>query len=118
MQRTDIDTDRIRMSVWTSGPKDGTPVLLIHGNLVTGRFWQDVAAKLPDNLSVAAPDLRGFGRTEPKPIDATRGLDDWTEDVEPLVKALWITRQGNGEADAMRPGIRRVKLGPVGVRDH
>ena len=99
MQRTDIDTDRIRMSVWTSGPKDGTPVLLIHGNLVTGRFWQDVAAKLPDNLSIAAPDLRGFGRTEPKPIDATRGLDDWTEDVESLVKALgWEGRPSSTRA--------------------
>ena len=94
MQRTDIDTDRIRTSVWTSGPKDGTPVLLIHGNLVTGRFWRDVAAKLPENFSVAAPDLRGFGRTEPKPIDATRGLDDWTDDVQSLVKALgWQGKQ-------------------------
>ncbi len=94
MQRIDVDTDRIRTSVWTSGPKDGVPVLLIHGNLVTGRFWQDVAAKLPKDFSVAAPDLRGFGRTEPKPIDATRGLDDWTDDLDSLVKALgWQGKQ-------------------------
>jgi len=93
MQRIDIDTDRIRTSVWTSGPETGTPVLLIHGNLVTGRFWQDVAGKLPKQFRVVAPDLRGFGRTEAKPIDATRGLDDWTEDLEALVRALgWQDR--------------------------
>ncbi len=88
MQRVDIDTDRLRTSVWRSGPDDGVPVLLLHGNLVTGRFWRDVADRLPKQISVAAPDLRGFGRTEAKPIDATRGLDDWTEDVEALVDAL------------------------------
>jgi hypothetical protein len=35
MNRIDIDTDRIRTSCWVSGPENGTPVLLIHGNLVT-----------------------------------------------------------------------------------
>src|SRR5258706_14861196 len=74
MNRIDIDTDRLRTSVWKSGPEDGVPLLLIHGNLVTGRFWRDVATKLSERFSVAAPDLRGFGRTEAKPIDATRGL--------------------------------------------
>ena len=94
MKRVDIDTDRLRTSVWRSGPDDGIPVLLIHGNLVTGRFWQDVAGKLPETFSIAAPDLRGFGRTEAKGIDATRGLDDWTEDLEALVKALgWTGKQ-------------------------
>jgi len=106
MQRIDIDTDRIRTSVWTNGPKDGVPVLLIHGNLCTGRFWQDVANKLPKQFSVAAPDLRGFGRTEPKPIDATRGLDDWTDDIESLVKALgWEGKQLHVGAWSMGGGI-------------
>ncbi len=94
MYRVDIDTERIRTSVWASGPEGGIPVLLIHGNLTTGRFWQDVADKLPERFTVVAPDLRGFGRTEPKPIDATRGLDDWTDDLEALVKALgWQGKQ-------------------------
>jgi pimeloyl-ACP methyl ester carboxylesterase len=37
-----------------------------------------------------AADMRGFGDTEPKPIDATRGLRDWADDVEALVRALRI----------------------------
>jgi pimeloyl-ACP methyl ester carboxylesterase len=94
MNRIDIATDRIRTSCWVSGPENGTPVLLIHGNLVTGRFWRDVADQLPDDVRVVAPDLRGFGRTEAKPIDATRGLDDWIEDIESLVKKFgWSGRK-------------------------
>jgi len=88
MQRIDIDTDRLRTSCWVSGPENGVPLLLIHGNLVTGRFWRDVTAQLPDSFRAVAPDLRGFGRTEAKPIDATRGLADWTDDIESLVAAL------------------------------
>jgi pimeloyl-ACP methyl ester carboxylesterase len=94
MNRIDIDTDRIRTSAWVSGPEDGTPVLLIHGNLCTGRFWRDVAKQLPSDVRVVAPDLRGYGRTEAKPIDATRGLDEWIEDVEALVKKIgWSGRK-------------------------
>ena len=88
MQRIDIDTDRLRTSCWVSGPEDGTPVLLLHGNLVTGRFWKDVADRLPADLRVVAPDFRGFGRTEAKPIDATHGLGDWIDDTTALVDAL------------------------------
>jgi pimeloyl-ACP methyl ester carboxylesterase len=94
MNRIDVDTERLRTSCWVSGPENGEPVLLIHGNLCTGRFFRDVAALLPSDVRVVAPDLRGFGRTEAKPIDATRGLDDWIDDVESLVKALgWTGRK-------------------------
>ncbi len=34
----EIDTDRLRMHVLGSGPEDGIPVVLIHGNLSAGRF--------------------------------------------------------------------------------
>ena len=106
MQRVDIDTNRLRTSVWKSGPENGVPLLLIHGNLVTGRFWKDVAGKLPDRFSVVAPDLRGFGRTEAKPIDATRGLDDWTDDIEALVDTIgWKGRKLHIAGWSMGGGI-------------
>jgi pimeloyl-ACP methyl ester carboxylesterase len=94
MKRIDIDTDRLRTSCWVSGPEKGTPVLLIHGNLCTGRFWSDAADALPEDARIVAPDLRGFGRTEAKPIDATRGLDDWIDDIGAVVEALgWTGRR-------------------------
>ena len=59
-----MSTDRLDTHVWTAGPEDGVPLLLVHGNLVTGGWWRYVAAALPDDVRVVAPDLRGFGRSE------------------------------------------------------
>src|SRR4051794_20875335 len=89
-----VSTDRLDTHVWTSGPDDGVPLLLVHGNLVTGGWWRYVAAALPDDVRVIAPDLRGFGRSEAKPIDATRGLGDMVDDVRSLLVALgWADRE-------------------------
>lgn len=86
--RTTVSTDRLETSVWTSGPEDGVPLLLVHGNLVSGGWWKYVAEALPADVRVIAPDLRGFGRTEAKPIDATRGLGDMVDDVRSLLETL------------------------------
>ncbi|MDR3083415.1 MAG: alpha/beta hydrolase [Streptomyces sp.] len=88
MEERDVDTERLRTHCWVWGPEDGTPVLLVHGNLVTGRFWKAVAELLPAGARVVAPDLRGFGRTEAREIDATRGVRDWSDDLAALVQAL------------------------------
>ncbi len=85
-----VDTDRGRMHLHESGPPDGVPVVLLHGNLSTGRFWQQVMETAPDDLHLLAPDLRGFGRTEPRVIDATRGLRDWSDDTAALLDALEV----------------------------
>jgi len=88
MDKVMVETSRIRTHCWVSGPEDGEPVLLVHGNITTGRFWRDVADGFPAGYRLVAPDLRAFGRTERKPIDATRGLRDWSDDLHALVQAL------------------------------
>lgn len=85
-----MSTDRLETSVWLSGPEDGVPLLLVHGNLCSGGWWTYVAQALPDDVRVIAPDLRGFGRTEALPIDATRGLGDMVDDVRSLLQALGL----------------------------
>ncbi|MDO5498692.1 MAG: alpha/beta fold hydrolase [Propionibacteriaceae bacterium] len=85
-----VATPRLDMNVWTSGPDDGIPVLLVHGNLSSGGFWKYVAAELPGDVRVIAPDLRGYGRTDPKPIDATQGLREFSDDVHGLLETLGI----------------------------
>jgi pimeloyl-ACP methyl ester carboxylesterase len=75
-----------------SGPADGVPVVLVHGNLSTGRFYEHLMPDAPEHLRLVAPDMRGFGDTEPAPIDATRGLDDWADDVAALLRTLAIDR--------------------------
>ena len=88
MQTVTLDTRRIRTHCWIQGPENGEPLLLVHGNITTGRFWQAVAERIPERFRVVAPDLRAFGRTERKPVDATRGLRDWSDDLRVLLETL------------------------------
>lgn len=84
------DTDRLRLHYLAAGPEDGIPVVLIHGNLSTGRFYEHIMSGAPERYRLIAPDMRGFGDTERVPIDATRGLGDWADDTHALVTALGI----------------------------
>src|SRR5205085_10483197 len=74
MQTTTVDTARSRTHCWVAGPEDGEPLLIVHGNPVTGRFFQALAERMPTRFRVVAPDLRSFGRTAAVPVDASRGL--------------------------------------------
>lgn len=86
-----IQTDRLMMHYLEAGDPDGIPVVMIHGNLATGRFFEHLMPNAPKGYRFIMPDMRGFGDTEPKPIDATRGLRDWADDTYSLVWALGIT---------------------------
>lgn len=90
VRSTTTDTDRIRMHHLESGPADAPVIVMVHGNLSTGRFYEHLMPQLPE-YRVIAPDMRGFGRSEPAPIDATRGLDDWADDLDALLRALDVT---------------------------
>lgn len=85
-------TDRLRIRYISSGPDDGVPVVMIHGNLSTGRFFEHLMPGAPSEYRIIAPDMRGFGDTERVPIDATRGLHDWADDAYSLVSFLGISR--------------------------
>jgi pimeloyl-ACP methyl ester carboxylesterase len=87
-----VATDRLRMHRIESGPAGGVPVVLLHGNLSTGRFYEHLMPDAPEGLRLIAPDMRGFGDTEDVPIDATRGLRDWADDTAALLDALGIER--------------------------
>ncbi len=84
-------TDRLMMHYLAYGPEDGLPVILIHGNLATGRFYEHLMPQAPTGYRFIMPDMRGFGDTERVPIDATRGLRDWSDDTYALVQALGIS---------------------------
>lgn len=90
MRARHVDTARLRTSVYEAGSDDGPPVVLVHGNLSTGRFFEPLLTRLPGR--VIAPDMRSFGRSDPAPLDATRGLADWADDVAALLDALDITQ--------------------------
>ncbi len=83
-----VQTERLQMHVLVTGPEDGTPVVFVHGNGSSGTFFEETMLALPKGYRAIAPDMRGYGDTEPLPVDATLGLDDMVEDVRSLVDAM------------------------------
>ena len=79
------------MRYFESGPSDGIPVVMVHGNLATGRFYEHIMAVAPGQYRFIAPDMRGFGGSEKVAIDGSRGLRDWSDDTRSLVEHLGIT---------------------------
>jgi pimeloyl-ACP methyl ester carboxylesterase len=84
-----VPTKRLTVNTLeVDGRADGPPVLFVHGNVSSSLFWQPTMLALPAPYRPIAVDLRGFGDTDPEPVDATRGLDDYTDDVAALLSAL------------------------------
>jgi pimeloyl-ACP methyl ester carboxylesterase len=84
-----VETARLRTHLLEGGPRDGEPVLFVHGNASSGRFFEETLAALPGHRGLA-PDLRGFGGSETKPLDATRGVADFSNDLRSLVEAIGL----------------------------
>ena len=90
-----IDTDRLTVNILErdgddpAAPAEST-VVLIHGNVSSSLFWQELMQDLPSDLRVIAIDLRGFGGTESLPVDATRGVRDFSDDVHATLRALGL----------------------------
>ena len=76
-----IGTARLQVHALLCGPDGGLPVLFIHGNGASATFWEETMLALPAGFRAIAPDLRGYGDTEPLPVDATLGLGDMVDDV-------------------------------------
>ena len=85
-----VQTARLKVHILTTGPEDGTPILFIHGNGSSATFWEETILALPGGFRAIAPDMRGYGDTEPLPVDATLGLSDMVEDVRSLVEELGL----------------------------
>ncbi|MCB2175144.1 MAG: alpha/beta hydrolase [Actinomycetales bacterium] len=72
-----------------STPADRT-VVLVHGNVSSALFWQELMLAMPEGLRVIAVDLRGFGGTQTLPLDASRGCRDFSDDVHATLEALGL----------------------------
>lgn len=69
----------------SAGP---VPVVFVHGNVSSSLFWQPLMLSLPAEVNALAVDLRGFGDSETAPVDATRGLSDFSDDLAEVIDAL------------------------------
>ena len=79
------------MAVLSVAGRTGQPVLFVHGNVSSSLFWQPTMLALPEGYRPLAVDLRGFGQTDPEPVDATRGLRDYSDDLTDLIETLGLT---------------------------
>src|SRR3954452_22298413 len=95
---TRVETSRLSQQVLAaegtelSGP--GETVLFVHGNVSSSLFWQQPLLALAETgrVRALAVDLRGFGGTDPLPIDAAHGMGGWAGGVAALVDTLGLDR--------------------------
>lgn len=90
-----VETSRIPVGILEREHDDpATPaertIVLLHGDLSSSLIWQELMQDLPADLRVIAIDLRGYGRTEHAPVDATRGVRDFSDDVRATLDALGV----------------------------
>lgn len=80
-----LTSNVLRRSDDSSG---GTPVVFVHGNVSSALFWQPFMLGLPPDIHPIAVDLRGFGDSETAPVDGSRGLRDFSDDLAEVVATL------------------------------
>ena len=95
----DVPTSRLRTHVLESGPRDAPALVLVHGNVSSAQFFAATMGVLGERWHCLAADLRGFGRSEAVPVDARRGVRDFSDDLHAL-----LTESG------LLPGGQRVHL--------
>ena len=83
-------TSRLTVNLLSVPGRTGPAVLFVHGNVSSSLFWQPMMLALPEAYQPLAIDLRGFGATDDEPIDATRGVRDFSDDLAAAVEALGL----------------------------
>ena len=89
-QRT-ISTDRLTIAYLEVGA-GAIPIVLMHGNCASSLFFQDLMLALAETsrYTIYAPDMRGYGDSDVLPVDGTRGVQDFSDDLDAFVRALQL----------------------------
>lgn len=91
IRSTTIRTPRLETLVRAAGDASDPPLILVHGNVSSGVFFEELMEALADqDVYLIAPDLRGYGGSQHKPIDATRGMRDLSEDLNGLIETMGL----------------------------
>ncbi|GIU92642.1 MAG: alpha/beta hydrolase [Acidimicrobiia bacterium] len=85
-----VSTGRLDLFVRRAGEEGGPPLVLVHGNVSSGEFFDSLIAELSEVRWCLTPDMRGYGGSERKPIDAARGLRDFSDDLFALLATLGV----------------------------
>ena len=86
-----VKTPRLDAAVFERPSADATrTVVFIHGNVSSSLFWQPTMLALDPTIRALAIDLRGFGDSQTLPVDATRGVRDFSDDVASVLAELGL----------------------------
>jgi pimeloyl-ACP methyl ester carboxylesterase len=90
-----IETGRLAVAILErAGDDPRTPaertIVFVHDALASSLLWQDLLRELPTDVRPVAVDLRGFGGSENLPVDATRGVRDFSDDLAAVLETLGI----------------------------
>lgn len=90
---TTVTTDRCTANVLQTNPDaDGTAVVFIHGNVSSSLFWQPTMVWRWPACGRSRSTSAGSVASPASPVDATRGLRDFSDDVLALLDDLAIDR--------------------------
>ena len=107
-----------------AGPKDGPPLLLLHGLPSSSRMFEPLFSRLSDRYHLIAPDYPGFGHSDwPHPKKFVYTFDHYRGDHESLhgsagALALYAIHAGLRRAGRFsnRPGASRAGGSPHRTR--
>ncbi len=87
-----VKTDRLQIAYLEAG-SGITPIVLVHGNCSSSVFFQDfmLALSATGRYKIYAPDMRGYGDSEVLPVNGTRGVRDFSDDLNAFAHALNLT---------------------------
>nr|QVD33047.1 nHalo-SpyC [synthetic construct] len=77
-----------RMHYVDVGPRDGTPVLFLHGNPTSSYVWRNIIPHVAPTHRCIAPDLIGMGKSD-KP-DLGYFFDDHVRFMDAFIEALGL----------------------------
>ncbi len=86
-----VDTPRLKTN-YLHRPGGDKKLVLVHGNVSSSHFFQKMMLSMPEEFDIFAPDLRGFGLSETKEVDASRGVRDFSDDVYEFSKSIGLNK--------------------------
>lgn len=83
-----IQTSSLHTHYLECGDASKDLVVLLHGNVSSSAFYKPFMERLDDRFHYVAPDMRGYGDSEVKPVDATKGVKNFSEDLYHFIRAV------------------------------